>query len=410
MVHYSSEKLVFVETNPTFSQAIPFAKQLGFSPILFTRMNAFNPEYYQDAEIYPFDDIYDVNTHDANTMEKMIKEHRLDISGVISCYDDMVLPAALLAKKLALPHPAISGLKNTFFKDQVRTILKKCGIEQLDHCVIELNNIPAKPPLRYPIVIKPAHDAGADGVFLCRSLKQYQSILKKLIRNKFTFSGLERNKIVLEQYIEGDLYSAELLWQKSSWKMLGISKLFVDADNSFCLLGMSFPSDLTAALERKIAQEILTWVNCLELREGALSVEFKIFNNQPILIEINPRLAGSNVNELIRLGTGIAPIEYLIKQACGINYDLNKIKINKNKFYADAFIFPDCLGPISAINYTHISNDYLVSLDCKQLPLFINNTANGFDNIIGHALAWGKTCDQAWENAQEIAECVEIEP
>jgi biotin carboxylase len=396
------EKIVFIETNPTFSKSISFAKQLGYSPVLFTRIKTHNPYYYAESEINAFDVIYNVDTHDANTMLKLIKNNSLVIKGVVTCYDDTVLPAAYLAEELALPHPSIEGLQNTYFKDNVRKILSSKGIIQLEYATINLAEVPNNPPIRFPFVIKPAHDCGADGVHLCKTVEDYSTMMESLKSNPFTFSGLTRNKILLEEFISGSFYGAELLWNNNAWKILGINKLFVDPEKSLCMVGISFPSDIHETVLATVQQEILEWVDTLELKGGALNVEFKLVENKPVLIEINPRLAGSKVNRLMELALGISPIEHLIKQACKIESNVDEVILKNDLHFADAFIFPPACGEIKSIDTSSIPTENLIQIDLKEPPFFIQSNKQIFDNIIGHVIALGTNCNDAMINAQAI--------
>lgn len=396
------KNIIFVETNPTFSEGAEFARTMGYSPILFTRINEFNPSYYTKSELNAFDDIYDIDTHSAEAMLGAIKKYDLQIKGVMSCFDDTILPAAYLAEELSLPHPAITGLQNTYYKDNVRNILSHKGVAQLKHAVIDLNNTPQQPPLSYPFVLKPAHDCGADGVYLCKSLKDYQAAIENVKAKRFTFSGLERDKILLEEFIAGVFYGAEFLWQQNSWCLLGVNKLFVDHEKSLCMTGISFPADIPKNILKDIEQELLKWINCLELKGGALNIEFKLVNNRPVLIEINPRLAGSKVNKLIELSLGISPIQCLLQQNCNVESNFGDTVKNHRLHFANAFIFPKKSGKIKSFNTFEIPKMHLIQLDFKTPPFFIQNDQQIFDNIIGHVIASGVDCDSAMANAQEI--------
>lgn len=174
------KNFLFIETNHTFSQGALFAKQFGFKAILFTYVRLFNPGYYSTEELDVYDLIYDVDTHSFNKMYELIKRKKIEVRGILSCYDDTVLSAALLAQKLLLPHPCINGLKNTFSKGNVRKILESRGLKQIDYVLVDLQNPLKNLPMPLPFIIKPDHDSGSNGAKLCKKKRNVFTVFKRI--------------------------------------------------------------------------------------------------------------------------------------------------------------------------------------------------------------------------------------
>jgi biotin carboxylase len=153
------------------------------------------------------------------------------------------------------------------------------------------------------------------------------------------------------------------------------------------MTGISHPSDIHHEIRPSVEAEILKWVNLVGLKGGAINVEFKLVDNQPILIEINLRLAGAKVNQQVKLTTGISPIEFVVDQACGIERRLWPLE--EKTYVADAFIFVNTTDEIHAVELPDMKQDR-------------PEQKTDFGTIIGHVLATGNSADEAMSNATRM--------
>lgn len=399
------KKFIFVEAKAVEQEATTYVRSLGLSPILFTCFQSSNPEYYRNIDRQKFDAIYDIDTHDPTAMYTLVQALNIDIAGVMGCYDEVSLSAAQLGEKLELPHPNIQGLMNAYFKDNVRKLLAQAGIEQPAFAVLNLEEAPVKSPIDFPIVIKPVRDAGAFGVYLCHTHDEYHKAITELKKSKYTLTGVVRTRLLIEEFIPGDFFGAELLWHNGQWNILGINKIFVDAKKSLCMVGISHPADIPLETLPFIKEEILRWVHILGLKGGVINVEFKLVDQKPKLIEINLRLAGAYVNKQVEIASGVSLVEHAIAQACGIKKDL--VISPAKKYIADAFIFPRIAGEISTIDTSHI-NGSPIEISFRQLPFIVQEGEQNFGKILGHVLAMGKSCEDAMHNAQFMVNRIEL--
>jgi biotin carboxylase len=402
------KKFIFIEVRAVEQSAVPYVRKLGFSPVLLTGFKEANPEVYRNIDLAAFDAVYDIDTHDPEALYHLIKKNNMEVGAVLACCDEVSVSAALLAQQFSLPHPDIQGLKNAYYKDNVRNLLSKAGVKQPRYEVIDLKSVPAEPPLPFPFVIKPTRDAGAYGVHFCRSQEDYQKAMQEFKVHNRAITGLLRTKVLVEEFIEGHFYGAELMWNNDQWKILGINRIFVDPKKSLCMTGISHPSDIPSEIISSVEKEILHWVNILGLKGGAINVEFKLVNNKPVLIEVNLRIAGAKVNKQVALTSGITPVEYVINQACGINKKIWPLEEKPNMYVADAFIFSKMDGEIYDVDTSKIDRQHLIDVDIRKLPFIVEKTGQDFATIIGHVLASGKNCQDAMQNAVNIANKIEL--
>jgi biotin carboxylase len=74
-------------------------------------------------------------------------------------------------------------------------------------------------------------------------------------------------------------------------------------------VGHVFPAQLPPVTVRLIGQQVRAWLAAVGLVAGAAHVEFRLHGGCARLIEINPRLPGGQITELVRWCTGIDLVE-----------------------------------------------------------------------------------------------------
>jgi biotin carboxylase len=402
------KKFLFIEMRPTEFQSLHLLRELGYTPVLFARaLHDNDGELYKSIDLGQMDSVHEVETTDVAAMLALIQTLKLDIGGVLGAHDEVAVAAAQLAQQLGLPHPDIQGLKNAFFKHDARAVLERAGIRQPVHAVVELSAMPLVPPLDYPFVMKPVRDAGAFCVHLCRNLAQYRAAVADLQHNHTSYIGSTHKQLLLEEFVEGDFYGAELLWCRDQWKILDVNRIFVDPNKSLCMTGISYPASLPQPVSNHVEQEILRWVTLLGLRGGAINVEFKLRNGEPVLIEVNLRLAGARISRQIELTSGVVVMQHIYHQALGIDDGFIPPRAAPGKFVADAFVFCDTPGKVIGLDSSTLGGEHLIDFGLKSCPFVVSSAAQqDFGDIIGYVLASGDSCEAAMANAREQADRV----
>ena len=393
---------IHVETSHLFAHSTDIIRSLGFRPVLLTRIRRHDPRYYEGDQLAAYDAVYDADTLDSGRMVVQVRDLGLEPAAVLSCYDDMVIPAAELARMLGLPHPDLNGLHAVHAKEDMRRNLAAAGFPQPNYLSVEPERLPRTPPMDYPFVVKPSRDAGTDGVHICRNGDDYAEAVAKIFAgDNRTFSGAYRGRVVLEAYIDGPQYALEMLWTGGGWVSLGAYREFVDSPDSLCVASYVFPSDLPAAALGKVEAEILEWVIALGLRGGALCVEFKLPADRPVLIEINPRHGGARAYDVMALSFGKPPIAHLYRQAAGLPDLPLDCTPNDGFHYAEAFLFPPRTGLVVAVEEPASPCDHRIDFSTSELPRSVSHDCI-LDNVIGSAIARGRSCEHAMANADAI--------
>lgn len=211
---------LFVESNTTGTGELLMkrARVLGFEPYLVTR----NPARY------PFlrDSVAEVIEAETRSPDELIgvaaKLSRL--AGIYSSSDYFVEVASRVATAMGLPAPNPEAIATCRNKWKQAAELQRQSITipetRLATSVGDVENILAQATL--PVVVKPVSGSGSSGVRLCDSaaaaIKAFESARGALLDQV----DLPSPDILIQQYIEGKEYSAEIIAYDGALHCLGI--------------------------------------------------------------------------------------------------------------------------------------------------------------------------------------------
>ena len=168
----------------------------------------------------------------------------------------------------------------------------------------------------FPMVVKADGLAAGKGVTICKDKRQLLSISDQIFKGKFKSS----NKIVMEEYLEGEEASYFIIVDKYSFKFFGSAqdhKRVGEKDKGPNTGGMGAYSPapiITKELEKKIINKIIKpTLNALKQNgnayKGFLYIGLMIKRNEPFLIEFNVRMGDPECQVIMpRLKTDLVKI------------------------------------------------------------------------------------------------------
>lgn len=109
----------------------------------------------------------------------------------------------------------------------------------------------------------------------------------------------------------------------------------------------TFPAVLTDSEYQRVVDVSLSCLRALGLGWGPTSIELRWTKRGPVVIEVNPRLAGTPDPQLIKLAYGVDLITEHIKLAIGSECDLRK---RHSQTAAARFLVPDRDGILDSID------------------------------------------------------------
>ena len=188
----------------------------------------------------------------------------------------------------------------------------------------------------YPVVVKADGLAAGKGVTICKNKKQVIQKTSEILNGKFKSS----NKLVLEEFLEGEEASYFIVTDKNSFKFFGTAqdhKRAYENDVGPNTGGMGAYSPapiISKSLENKIISKIIKpTLKALKKKKcpykGFLYVGLMIKNDEPYLIEYNIRMGDPECQVILpRLKTDLVSI---FSSSVEDNLKKTKIQWSKNK-------------------------------------------------------------------------------
>lgn len=373
--------IAFVESNTTGTGElfVQRAREKGLQVLFLTS----KPEKYHFLKKLLIHPII-VDTSNVQEILQTLKNVN-NLLGVLSSSESYVLNAACVAQKLGLPHVTPCAIENCQDKGRFVKLLDKAGLPTIPTWTSLERGI------KFPVVVKPNPGTGSVGVKLCKSLDEVQNHTEAL-----------DSSFLIQEYIAGDEYSAEVLLKDGSLHTLfGITKKYLGPEPYFVEYGHDFPIRLPQIILDNIIGIIEGSLKAVGFDFGPAHVEFRIRDGQIYIIEINPRLAGGMIPVLIEQSQGIDLIGNLINLFIGQEYNFQS---TSNFFTKISFVLPKQEGRISKL----MGHQNIKSKEHIYEAVLYKNTGDfvglkgDFTDRIGHIIAKAETpqqCQQAISKA-----------
>jgi S-sulfo-L-cysteine synthase (3-phospho-L-serine-dependent) len=336
--------LIFIESNTSGTGRL-FAKaacNLGYQPVLLVE----DPQRYeflnQDSVFYVQ---CDTSSQSGMATEIAALQNEGYIAGIFSSSEYFIEVAATLASAHGLQGESPSALRNCRNKLIQRQHLQKAGLRTPRfECVKTVQNaVLSLQRISLPVVVKPTLGSGSVGVRLCSSATEVADHVSALLQRKVNERGLPLpEEVLIEEYLVGPEFSVEMLGQTT----LGITRKHVSPEPFFVELGHDFPACLSPQVAASMIAVAQSGLRSLGLGWGPAHVEMRLTTDGPTIIEINPRLAGGFIPEIVRLASGIDVIRETVKLVAGEPVD---VQPSRREYASIRFLTPAQDGVITAI-------------------------------------------------------------
>ena len=255
---------------------------------------------------------YDIDIKDVDKIYNIVKG--LNPVGVCTISSDLAnITVHKLASRLNLPHNSEHCLKVSTNKYAMRKELYNHKILCPKFLITDTDEIDIQ-NMNFPIIVKPTDRSGSRAI---TKVKDSSELKEAIIRARdISFE----KKAIVEEYIEGDEYSAECISQNGVHYLLNITKKFTTGSPHFIETGHLEPAGLSDEDIGKIRDTIFKALDALDIKLGASHSEFKYSREDKIvhIIEIGSRMGGDFIgSSLVRFSTGYDYLKMVIDCAVG---------------------------------------------------------------------------------------------
>lgn len=294
------------------------AKELGHYVI--------SVDYLPDNPAHKYADEY----HNVSTVDKekvLELAQKLHIDGIVSYASDVSAPtAAYVAEKMGLPTNPYESVMILTHKNLFRDFIIKHGFNSPESKSFDNIDDARRffKQLSADAMIKPVDSAGSKGASHIKSLDEFD----KAFNLAMSFS-IEK-KVIVEEFLVRDGYqiAGDSFLMNGELVFTGfMNEHFDKLCNPLVPIGESYPSILSDDLKEKAKNEISRLMKLLNMKFGAINMDFIIDKNGKIyIIEIGPRNGGNLITDIIKQASDIDLAKCTVQAALGLelNEDFDK--------------------------------------------------------------------------------------
>lgn len=307
--------LAFIESNTSgtgrlFARA---ASQQGLRPVLLTA----DPARYPSAQS-DYSRTVQLNTLDHQAVFDACRQlaSEAHLAGVTSSSEYFIATAAAIASRLGLPGPRFDAVRACRNKRLQRIRLSAAGVAVPQSFAVRSirGALAAARQIGFPVVVKPVSGTGSAGVKLCEDEQSVILQASRLLAQRENERGMPvPRQILIEQLAVGPEYSSETFGNR----LIGITEKHLGPLPDFVEIGHDFPAALPMEMVGRISDVVTRALTALNLGWGPAQIELRLTEEGPKIIEVNPRLAGGYIPELVRLAYDINLISETIRLVAG---------------------------------------------------------------------------------------------
>jgi biotin carboxylase len=248
--------------------------------------------------------------------------------GVLTIWENSICVAARVAEALGLPGNPSESTDAARSKIWTREMSARLGLPtpraQRVRSLDEL--FAAAEYVGFPAVVKPEFGASAVGCVRVDDfddLPHVYTLVRDVVRPEHNDIFRAGNDLLLEEYLDGVEFDVDLVLQNGRCAFSSVSQNWPTAEPSFQETGLHCPADHNPKAVKRLVDLSVQTVQAFGFRGGVLHVEGKCTSRGPRIIEVNARMGGGRVFEMVRDVWGVDLVEAQLRSALDLPVDVH---------------------------------------------------------------------------------------
>ena len=327
-------------------------------------------------------------TTDADAVLEALTVAGVRPDGVLTFWEDLAPVAARVARALGLPGNPVEAVDAARSKLRTRELSARLGlptpravrVRSLDELYA------AAADLGFPAVVKPEFGAAQMGCVRVDDFATLPSIYR-LVRGASTADtdGIFRtgNDLLLEEYLDGVEFDVDLVMEDGECVFSSASQNWPTAEPSFQEQGLHCPPDHNRRAVRRVITFSIEAAQAFGLRTGVLHIEAKATSRGPRIVEINARMGGGRIYEMVRAVWDVDLVEAQLRASLGLTQQLQPSR-RPRCAVLNKLLYAPMTGRLQALSLPEAPAGVLAEIDVEAA---VGELVSGPDAIFATCLA-----------------------
>jgi len=349
-----------------------------------------NPAIEQHVEAGLFEAYIKANIDDSTDLDaimQVIHASGLTFDGVTTLLEFYTPLAAQIAAELDLPGHALSAVNTARNKYETRKVCEENGLPSPRFALINSQSDLAEKAkmIGFPCVLKPSKGTASTDVFYVYDQNELEQRYQYIVDNqKATLNQagpesvmhavwLSGFQMILEEYLDGDEFDVDCLLYESQMVFSSITS--EKPQPHMIETGAYLPARYPQSKQDELINFAEQVLSCIGFSEGVFHLEFKYTSRGPRLIEVNARVGGGPIYQMVKRVWGVDLIEQYLLTCLGMA--IHPQKSPEPLAYLASHII---IAPYSGIV---LRDDFLKHLQHDPRVVFLKVYANQGQHIHG---------------------------
>ncbi len=304
---------------------------------------------------------------DAEAVVEAVDRAALKPDGVFNIWENSVCVAARVADALGLPGNPVDAVDAARSKVRTRETSARLGlptpravrVRSLDELFAAAERV------GFPAVVKPEFGASAMGCVRVNGFEDLPGIynlVRDVVRPEHDDIFRAGNDLLIEEYLDGVEFDVDLVLADGQCVFTSVSQNWPTAEPSFQERGLHCPADHNPKAVQRLVDLAVQTVQAFGFRRGVLHVEGKCTSRGPRIIEVNARMGGGRVYEMVRDVWGVDLVETQLRTCLGLSLALDPSR-KPRCHIVDHLVYAPASGVLTALPLPHAPPKGCISLD-----------------------------------------------
>jgi biotin carboxylase len=295
---------------------------------------------------------------DAEAILGALDRSGIRADGVLTFWEFSVCEAARVAASLGLPGNPPAAVDAARSKVRTRELSARLGLPTPKaQRVCSLDELfAAAADMGFPAVVKPEFGASAKG---CVRVDDFESLpgVYKLVRDVVSPEQDDwfraGTDLLLEQYLDGVEFDVDLILEDGECVFSSVSQNWPTAEPSFQETGLHLPPDHNKRAVRDLVDLSVQTVQAFGFRRGVLHVEGKCTSRGPRVIEVNARMGGTRIYQMVEAVWGVDLIEAELRSCLDLPQTL-KPSHKPRCAVVNAIVYAPATGRLAELSFADV--------------------------------------------------------